>query len=119
MGGSDGDTQYKLSSNPPDTETCNGILFTSKHGQASQRLSLISQFFYGIDHDLKKIVCLISQQKKSAYFFVHFFFFFFCIKGSTDLKVISDKGRKHKLSFLCSSFELNSSYSQDNVHRIM
>lgn len=51
MGGSDGDTQYKLSSEPPDTQICDGILFTPRRGQASHT-----------DHDLYKIVCLISQQ---------------------------------------------------------
>lgn len=51
MGGSDGDTQYKLSSEPPDTQICDGILFTPRRGQASYRFSLT-----------QTMTCLISQQ---------------------------------------------------------
>lgn len=93
MGGSDGDTQYKMSSNPPDTETCNGILFTLKHGQASQRLSVFTFFFTAWTMTLKKIVCLISQQKKSAYIFFLLYYLFFFFQLREHPKVISDKGK--------------------------
>lgn len=57
MGGSDGDTQYKLSSEPPDTQICDGILFTPRRGQASYRFSLTHyhNFFMVMTMTFKKL----------------------------------------------------------------
>lgn len=86
MGGSDGDTQYKLSSEPPDTQICDGILFTPRRGQASYRFSLTQTMTF-----TKLFVWFLNKIN------LNIFFFNFGIWGSTDLKifkVISNKGGK-------------------------
>lgn len=77
MGGSDGDTQYKLSSEPPDTQICDGILFTPRRGQASYRFSLTQTMTF-----TKLFVWFLNKIN------LNIFFFNFGIWGSTDLKIL-------------------------------
>lgn len=85
MGGSDGDTQYKLSSEPPDTQICNGILFTSRRGQASYRFSLTQTMTFK-----KLFVWFLNKINQNIFFLIlnlreHW---------SKNFKVISKKGGK-------------------------
>lgn len=65
MGGSDGDTQYKLSSEPPDTQICDGILFTPRRGQASYRFSLTQTMTF-----TKLFVWFLNKINLNIFFFI-------------------------------------------------
>lgn len=73
MGGSDGDTQYKLSSEPPDTQICDGILFTPRRGQASYRFSFTHyhNFFMVMTMTFKKLfVWFLNKINLNIFFLI-------------------------------------------------